>query len=174
MPTGTTQRDVIGRFGLPARVAHDGSTERGPVEPRLRRPGFVHPADLRTYDTLVVTLSNSLVWRCPARRILDHHDADVTGRHLDIGPGTGYHLDRCRFPVADPSTTLLDPDREVLEYAAARVARYRPATHAADALEPIELPAASSFGSVDVVGAVALFTGWPGGGIGGAGAVGQR
>jgi SAM-dependent methyltransferase len=102
---------------------------------------------LRTYDTVVVRLSNSLIWHCPARRILDHYDTHVTGRHLDIGPGTGYYLDRCRFPVADPSITLLDPNREVLEYAAARIARYRPATHAADALEPIELPAAS-FGSV--------------------------
>lgn len=41
----------------------------------------------------------------------------------------------------------MDPNLDVLGFARARLARYRPTLHAADALKPIELPPAS-FGSV--------------------------
>ncbi|TQL68484.1 methyltransferase family protein [Nocardioides albertanoniae] len=102
---------------------------------------------LKSYDTVVLRLSSSLVWRCPAFRILSHYDRYVGETHLDIGPGTGFFLDRCRFPVPDPRITLLDPNPTVLEHAAARIARYRPSTRQHDALVPIDLPA-RSFGSV--------------------------
>lgn len=105
------------------------------------------PGALRGYDLVVVKLSNSLAWRCPARRILDHYDRHVAASHLDVGPGTGYYLDRCRFPGGAARITLLDPNPEVLRYAADRIRRYRPALHAADALKPIGLEPAS-FGSV--------------------------
>jgi hypothetical protein len=94
---------------------------------------------LRAYDAVVVKASNSLAWRCPARRILRHYDRYVSAAHLDVGPGTGYYLDRCRFP-ATPRLTLLDPNPDVLAYAGARLRRYAPTLHAADALKPIDLP----------------------------------
>jgi SAM-dependent methyltransferase len=102
---------------------------------------------LRAYDTLVVRLSNSWVWRCPARRILELYDRHVTASHLDVGPGSGYYLDRCRFPDPAPRLTLLDPNPEVLRFAGDRLARYRPVLHAADVLKPVRLEPAS-FGSV--------------------------
>ena len=99
---------------------------------------------LRIYDTLVVRFSNSLVWRCPARRIAGQYRRHLTASHLDVGPGTGYYLDRVRFPGdRPPSLTLLDPNPEVLRYAARRLRRYRPLLHAADALKPIALEPAS-------------------------------
>lgn len=97
------------------------------------------PAALRLYDLGIVKLSNSLVWRCPARRLLEHYDRHVGSPHLDVGPGTGYYLERCRFPEADPQITLLDPNPAVLRHAAGRLRRYRPSTHAADVLKPIQL-----------------------------------
>jgi SAM-dependent methyltransferase len=102
---------------------------------------------LRGYDAIVVRLSNSWVWRCPASRIRAHYDRHLSAAHLDVGPGTGYYLDRGQFPHPAPQLTLLDPNPEVLRYAAARLQRYRPALHAADALKPIDL-APASFGSV--------------------------
>lgn len=93
---------------------------------------------LRAYDTVVVRLSNSLVWRCPAGTILDHYNRHVSARHLDVGPGTGYYLDRCRFP-GKPELTLLDANSTVLDYASGRLRRYRPALHAADVLKPVAL-----------------------------------
>jgi SAM-dependent methyltransferase len=105
------------------------------------------PRMLRAYDLLVIRFSNWLVWRCPARRILDHYDRHVGASHLDVGPGTAYYLDRCRFPSATPRITLLDPNPEVLRFAGDRISRYQPALHAADALKPIDLEPVS-FGSV--------------------------
>lgn len=101
------------------------------------------PGMLRAYDAVVVKLSNSFVWRCPARRILEQYSRHLTASHLDVGPGTGYYLDRCRFPDASPRITLLDPNPEVLRFAGDRLRRYRPALHAADALKPIGLESAS-------------------------------
>jgi SAM-dependent methyltransferase len=95
----------------------------------------------------VTRLSNSLVWRCPARRILEHYDRHVGASHLDVGPGTGYYLDRCSFPSAVPRITLVDPNPEVLRFAGDRISRFQPTLYAADALKPIDLEPAS-FGSI--------------------------
>jgi methyltransferase family protein len=105
------------------------------------------PRMLRVYDLVVTRFSNSLIWRCPARRILEHYDRHVRASHLDVGPGTGYYLDRCSFPSAAPRITLMDPNPEVLRFAGDRISRYQPALHTADALKPIDLDPAS-FGSV--------------------------
>ena len=107
------------------------------------------PRLLAVYDQLVVRLSNTLVWRCPASRIQQLYDRHLASTHLDIGPGTGYYLDHGRFPTQRPHITLLDPNPAVLAHAAARIARYRPTLHAANALAPIDLPH-ESFDSVGV------------------------
>ena len=127
--------------------AHDRNDE----PPDVPRP-VVHPSDpayrgqavyrrgtLLAYDTLVVRLSNTLVWRCPAAEIRAHHARHLTSVHLDVGPGTGYYLDHCRMPDR-LRLTLLDANPEVLRYAGARLRRYRPAVHSADVLKPITLP----------------------------------
>jgi hypothetical protein len=108
-------------------------------DPAYRGQAIYTARTLRAYDAVVVKLSNSLVWRCPAARILAQYDRHVSAAHLDVGPGTGYYLSRCRFPDAAPDITLLDANVGVLRYAARRLARYRPKTEAADVLKPIEL-----------------------------------
>lgn len=95
---------------------------------------------LKGYDALVLTASNRLIWRCPTPRLLAHYDSHVGTPHLDIGPGTGYYLDRCRFGEDSPRITLLDPNPAVLEHASSRIARFRPTEHGADALRPLDLP----------------------------------
>jgi SAM-dependent methyltransferase len=118
-----------------------------PADPAYAGQAVYTPAMLRAYDTVVVRVSNTLVWRCPAAAILGQYDRHVGGAHLDIGPGTGYYLARCRFPGPAPRLTLLDPNPAVLRFTGDRLWRYRPARHAADALKPIGL-APASFESV--------------------------
>jgi SAM-dependent methyltransferase len=113
-----------------------------PSDPAYRGQAVYTAGTLRGYDTVVVRLSNSFVWRCPAARIRAHYDRHLTTAHLDVGPGTGFYLDRCRFPGPAPRLTLLDANPDVLRFAAARLRRYQPALHAADALKPIDLPPA--------------------------------
>jgi len=99
------------------------------------------------YDRLVLNLVNPLVWRCPSSKITGLYEEHITDHHLDVGPGTGYFLDRCRFPSSTPSITLLDINADVLAAAAARITRYQPRTVQANLLEPIELETAG-FGSI--------------------------
>jgi hypothetical protein len=60
------------------------------------------PLLLAFYDLGVIGLSNSYIWKCPSSRLLEHYNQHVSGAHLDIGVGTGYFLDKCRFPTAQP------------------------------------------------------------------------
>ncbi len=85
--------------------------------------------------------TNRFVWRCPSTRLVKMYDEHVSAAHLDVGPGTGYYLDRCRFPSQTPALTLLDPNPNVLAAAGARVERYAPSVLAANVLEPIALEA---------------------------------
>jgi SAM-dependent methyltransferase len=97
------------------------------------------PARLALYDVLILGLSCSLVWRCPRRHFLDLYNQHVGSPHLDIGVGTGYFLDRCRFPIERPQITLLDPSDACLAKAASRLERYSPRVAKASALEPLDL-----------------------------------
>ena len=99
-------------------------------------PAFAGQADYtpwflsHVYDPLVVGLVNPYVWRCPSSSILRLYDEHVADRHLDVGPGTAYFLDRCRFPTPAPAITLLDINAD-----------------AANVCEPAQLPP-GGFGSI--------------------------
>jgi SAM-dependent methyltransferase len=99
------------------------------------------PLLLRFYDAFVLGFSNRLLWRCPSSRLLAHYDRHVGPRHLDVGVGTGYFLDRCRFPTAAPSIVLADMNANSLAAAAKRIARYAPRVVRANVLEPLALGA---------------------------------
>jgi len=104
--------------------------------PEAHKPGYAvySRKSLAIYDALVLGLSNSLIWRCPSRYLVDLYTKHLTADHLDIGVGTGYFLEKAVFPSAQPIITLLDPNKECLDAAAARISRYRPRTVKADAL----------------------------------------
>jgi len=95
------------------------------------------------YDPLVVRFANRFGWRCPSSVILDHYNRNVGAVHLDAGPGTGWFLDRCRFPTPTPTITLVDANADVLDASSSRLRRYAPRRHQANLLEPIDLPPAS-------------------------------
>jgi len=103
---------------------------------------------LRFYDLLVLRFNGHLAWRCGPERLVRMYDQHVSARHLDIGVGSGYFLDKCRYPVQSPDITLMDLNPNSLEAAADRIRRYRPKTHQANALEPFGLSA----GAFDSVG----------------------
>ena len=58
------------------------------------------PAFLRIYDLFVHGLVNHLVWHCPTAALRALYDRNVKAHHLDIGVGTGYFLDKARWPAA--------------------------------------------------------------------------
>jgi 2-polyprenyl-3-methyl-5-hydroxy-6-metoxy-1,4-benzoquinol methylase len=104
---------------------------------------------LGAYDFVVLGVSNRLIWRCPTRRLEALYDEHVTSNHLDVGVGTGYFLDRCRFPSPSPRVALMDLNPTALDFASRRIARYAPETYRRNLLEPVAIDA-PKFDSVGV------------------------
>jgi len=96
------------------------------------------PWTLALYDVVVLGLSNALVWRFSTRHILNLYNENVSGRHLDVGVGTGYFLDRCRFPIGAPTIALLDLNPNSLAATAKRLRRYAPSCHQGNVLDPVD------------------------------------
>jgi 2-polyprenyl-3-methyl-5-hydroxy-6-metoxy-1,4-benzoquinol methylase len=96
---------------------------------------------LGAYDLVVLGISNRFIWKCPTAGLEQHYNEHVSANHLDVGVGTGYFLDRCRFPSATPRVALMDLNPEALAFAARRIARYRPETYRRNVLEPIAVEA---------------------------------
>ncbi len=94
---------------------------------------------LSVYDAVVYGFNSPVLWRCPKSRLVEHYDAHVSARHLDIGVGTGTLVDAARFPVAAPEITLMDLNPNSLAAASSRLARYAPRTHRANVLDDWQL-----------------------------------
>ncbi len=97
------------------------------------------PRMLRLYDLLVLGVSNRFIWKCPTARLLRLYNDNVSDNHLDVGVGTGYYLDKCRFPSDQPQITLLDMNPNCLQAAAARISRYSPTCRQGNLFEPLGL-----------------------------------
>ncbi len=119
-------------------MLHTNDSLTVPKEVALGAGIYTKPV-LAFYDLQVVYFENTFVWKCPSARMLDHYNQHVSCNHLDVGVGTGYFLDHCRFPCPQPRITLLDLNPNSLAYTAKRIRRYQPATYRANVLEPIQL-----------------------------------
>lgn len=104
---------------------------------------------LAIYDFVVHGVSNRFLWKCPTDKLVEHYNTHVSSNHLDVGVGTGYFLDRCRFPSQAPRVALMDLNASTLDFASHRIARYRPETYCRNVLEPIALPG-EKFDSVGI------------------------
>jgi SAM-dependent methyltransferase len=99
---------------------------------------------LMLYDAVIYGFASPVLWRCRKSRFIELYNTHVSSRHLDIGVATGRLLDECSFPEGEPpEITLMDLNRNSLEKAARRLARYAPRTHQANVLEPWGLKPAS-------------------------------
>ncbi len=117
------------------------------TDPAYAGQAYYSPRMLRLYDLIAYRIDCPLFWRCSVRQLLALYDQNVSDRHLDVGIGTGYLLDRCRFPGAEPQITLVDINPDPLVFASRRLRRYRPQTLQANVLAPWGVPD-GSFDSV--------------------------
>ena len=92
---------------------------------------------LSIYDLYVLGFSNTVVWQCPSHLILDFYNENVSRKHLDVGVGTGYFLDKCKFPIHDPIIALAGLNLNSLQATAKRLQRYEPTIHLRKVLEPL-------------------------------------
>jgi SAM-dependent methyltransferase len=96
------------------------------------------PLFLRIYDPVILGFFTRVIWRCPASRLVERYRQHIRTPHLDVGPGTGYFLDRAGLPEGSP-VTLLDPNTSVLRYASQRLRRLDITAVEADVLKPLPL-----------------------------------
>ena len=130
---------------IPQSSFDEVSEAMNPTDPAYRGQEHYTPWFLRIYDVLVLAIYGPLVWRCPTRRLVQQYTRRVGRRHLDIGPGTGYFLERARLPP-DASVVLVDANTNVLAYASRRLRHIKPSLVQADVCKP--LPVDQRFDSI--------------------------
>jgi ubiquinone/menaquinone biosynthesis C-methylase UbiE len=95
---------------------------------------------LSVYDIFVLGISNRYIWKCPSPNIEAHYNKYVSSNHLDVGVGTGYFLNCCKFTSDSPRIVLMDMNPETLAFASNRISRYKPETYQQNILEKIKTP----------------------------------
>jgi SAM-dependent methyltransferase len=109
------------------------------------------PFFLKIYDPVILGLFTRVVWRCPTPLLVERYRRHIRPRHLDVGPGTGYFLERAGLPEGSP-VTLLDPNVHVLDHASRRLQRLDITAVEADVCKP--LPVVGLFDSAALNGVI--------------------
>ncbi|HLH08030.1 MAG TPA: class I SAM-dependent methyltransferase [Terriglobales bacterium] len=118
-----------------------------PDDAALRGAAVYSRPVLAIYDAFVLRFTNSFVWKCPSHYILDFYNQNVSDKHLDVGVGSGWFLDHCRFPPQQPQIALMDLNENSLRKTAKRLNRYRPTQYRRNVLQSINIDE-SDFGSI--------------------------
>jgi ubiquinone/menaquinone biosynthesis C-methylase UbiE len=113
-------------------------------DPAYRGQADYTPSLLRLYDPVILGPIFRFVWRCPADILAERYRQHIQPRHLDVGPGTGYFLEQAGV-AAGGALTLLDPNPNVLRYAAERLSGLSVTVVEADVCKP--LPVTGPFDS---------------------------
>lgn len=91
-----------------------------PDDPAYKGQSEYTPFFLKLYDPVILGFFTRVVWRCPTPVLVERYRRHIRPRHLDVGPGTGYFLERAGLPAGSP-VTILDPNVNVLEHASRRL-----------------------------------------------------
>ena len=91
---------------------------------------------LKVYDAWVLGFAARFIWRCPTSRLVGGYRQHIRDRHLDVGPGTGYFLERSGLPEGS-RVAILDPNPNVLAHASRRLRHLDVTAVEADVLKPL-------------------------------------
>ena len=96
------------------------------------------PRMLSIYNFLILRVIVPYIWECPIDNVIKLYNANISSNHLEIGVGSGYFLDNCKFPSDNPRLALMDLNPNSLKFTAEKVSRYKPEIYRGNILEPIE------------------------------------
>ena len=94
------------------------------------------PFLLRIYDPIVLGVVARVVWRIPTKAMLNSFRELIGPTHLEVGPGTGWFLERSGR-LASTSLTILDPNPNVLRHVTERLRDVPITAVEADVLKPL-------------------------------------
>jgi SAM-dependent methyltransferase len=105
-------------------------------DPSYKGQSGYSPVLLAIYDVWVLKFMAPTVWKCPIPPGVTRYRQYMEPRHLDVGPGTGYFIEKA-VPPLDTEITLLDPNPHVLKRASKRLASWAPIAVEADVMKPL-------------------------------------
>ena len=94
------------------------------------------PFLLRIYDPIVLGVVAKVVWRIPKEALLESFRQLIGPTHLEVGPGTGWFLEKSGR-LASTSLTILDPNPNVLRHVTERLRDVPITAIEADVLKPL-------------------------------------
>jgi len=96
------------------------------------------PRMLSIYNFLILRVIVPYIWKCPVDNVVKLYNKNITSNHLEIGVGSGYFLENCKFTSDNPRLALMDLNPNSLKFTAGRVSHYKPEVYRANILETIE------------------------------------
>jgi SAM-dependent methyltransferase len=119
-------------------------------DPAYKGQSDYTPLVLRLYDPLVLGPVARFVWRCPVPRLVERYREHIRDPHLDVGPGTGFFLDRSGLREGS-RVTILDPNPNVLRHASRRLPRFDVTAVEADVGKPLPVDGPFSSAALHLV-----------------------
>jgi SAM-dependent methyltransferase len=93
---------------------------------------------LTIYDPFVLGFMTRAVWKSPMASGVERYRQLIGRRHLDVGPGTGYFIEKAA-PPSGTEITLLDANPTVLAHCSRRLAAMEPNVVEADVMKPLRI-----------------------------------
>jgi SAM-dependent methyltransferase len=106
------------------------------ADPAYKGQAGYNTAMLAIYDVWVLKFMTKAVWKVPVAPGVDRYRQHMGHRHLDVGPGTGFFIEKAD-PPPDTEITVLDPNPTVLRHVAKRLEGRHPVTVEADVMKPL-------------------------------------
>ena len=105
-------------------------------DPAYRGQADYTPTLLAVNDRVVIGFLGWFLWRTPLEPIMRGYRDLIRDGHLDVGPGTGWFIERSRLPDGS-RVTLVDPNPNVLRHASRKLKRLDVTAVEADVLKPL-------------------------------------
>jgi ubiquinone/menaquinone biosynthesis C-methylase UbiE len=105
-------------------------------DPAYKGQADYSPQLLAVYDRVVIGFLGWFLWRTPLEPIMEGYRRHIRDGHLDVGPGTGWFIERSSLPDGS-KVTIVDPNPNVLRHAARKLRRLDVTAVQADVLRPL-------------------------------------